>query len=146
VQSHILDTWWLDTGKKDDLLAANFIVLDEWFKYSIEGTVDENSRVTGRVTVSPGAVIRNSTLRGPIVIGKGAVVEDSFIGPYTSIGDNSIIKKSIIEHCVILTGAVVDHVDRIEDSILGRNARVVKCHHKHEALRLMIGDDSVVEV
>ncbi len=146
VLSHVLDTWWLDTGKKDDLLEANTIVLDEWFKRSIEGEVDESSQVTGRVTVAAGATVKNSTLRGPIVIGEGAVVEDSFIGPYTSIGNNTRIIRSIIEHCVVLSGAVVDHVDRMEDSILGRNARVVKCHHKHEALRLMIGDDSVVEV
>lgn len=146
VHSHILETWWLDTGKKDDLLAANTIVLDEWYKRRIDGIVDSHSQVTGRVTVEDGAVVKNCTLRGPIVIGSGAVVEDSFIGPFTSIGPDARIRKSIIEHCVILSGAEVDHVERLEDSLIGRNARVVKCHHKHEALRLMIGDDSVVEV
>lgn len=147
VHSHILDTWWLDTGKKDDLLAANTIVLDEWFKKNIAaGTVDSASQVTGRVTVEKGAVIKNSTLRGPIVIGEGTIIEDSFIGPFTSIGANSRVKKSNIEHCVILAGTEVSHIERLEDSLIGRNARVSKCHHKHEALRLMIGDDSVVEV
>lgn len=146
VHSHVLDTWWLDTGKKDDLLAANTIVLDEWFKRRIDGIVDSRSQVTGRVTIEDGAVVKNSTLRGPIVVGSGALIEDSFIGPFTSIGSDTKIKKSIIEHCVILSGAEVDHVDRMEDSLIGRNAKVVKCHHKHEALRLMIGDDSVVEV
>ena len=146
VHSHILGTWWLDTGKKDDLLAANTIVLDEWFKRDIAGDVDEKSQLTGRVTIEKGAVIRNSTLRGPIVVGSGTIIEDSFIGPFTSIGSNTKIKKSIIEHCVILSGAVIDHVDRMEDSLIGRDAKVVKCHHKHQALRLMIGDDSVVEV
>jgi len=146
VHSHLLETWWLDTGKKDDLLAANTIVLDEWFKRKIEGDVDEGSQVTGRVTVEKGAVVRNSTLRGPMVVGAGSLVEDSFIGPYTSIGAGSRIKKSSIEHCVILSGAVIEHVDRMEDSLIGRDARVAKVHHKHEALRLMIGDDSVVEV
>ncbi|MBI5888980.1 MAG: glucose-1-phosphate thymidylyltransferase [Deltaproteobacteria bacterium] len=146
VHSHILDTWWLDTGKKDDLLAANTIVLDEWYKRDIAGLVDAASTVTGRVTVEKGAVVRNSTLRGPIVIGSGAVIEDSFIGPFTSIGADTSIKKSIIEHCVILSGAEISHINRLEDSLIGRNAKVIKCHHKHEALRLMIGDDSVVEV
>jgi glucose-1-phosphate thymidylyltransferase len=146
VHSHVLDTWWLDTGKKDDLLAANTIVLDEWFKRKIKGKVDNSSKITGRVTVEEGAVITNSTLRGPIVIGSGTTVENSFIGPYTSIGENSRIKKSIIEHSVILSGAEISHVDRLEDSLIGRNAKVVRCHDKHQALRLMIGDDSVVEV
>jgi len=146
VQSHLLDTWWLDTGKKDDMLAANTVVLDEWFKRDIRGQVDEKSVVTGRVTIEEGAVVKNSTLRGPLVIGEGAVVEDSFIGPFTSVGASTVIKKSIIEHCVILAGAEIDHVNRMEDSLIGRGARVVKCHHKHEAMRLMIGDDSLVEV
>lgn len=146
VYSHVIDTWWLDTGKKDDLLAANTIVLDEWFKRKIIGEVDAASHVTGRVTVEEGAVVKNSTLRGPLVIGAGAVVVDSFIGPFTSIGSDTKITKSIIEHCVILSGTEVSHVDRMEDSLIGRNAKVVKCHHKHQALRLMIGDDSVVEV
>lgn len=146
VYSHVLDTWWLDTGKKDDLLAANTIALDEWFKRKILGTVDASSQITGRVTVEAGAVIRNSTLRGPIVVGEGAVIEDSFIGPFTSVGANTRIKKSIIEHSVILSGAEVSHIDRMEDSLIGRNTKIIKCHHKHEALRLMIGDDSVVEV
>lgn len=145
VHSHVLDTWWLDTGKKDDLLAANTIVLDEWFKRDIKGKV-ENSEVTGRVTIEEGAVVRNSTLRGPIVVGSGAEIENSFIGPFTSIGSKTKVTKSIIEHCVILSGAEIDHVDRLEDSLIGRNAKVKKCHNKHEALRLMIGDDSVVEV
>jgi glucose-1-phosphate thymidylyltransferase len=145
VHSHILDTWWLDTGKKDDLLAANTIVLDEWFKRDIRGKV-ENSQVTGRVTIEEGAVVRNSTLRGPIVIGSNAVVEDSFIGPFTSVGSNTKVYKSIVEHCVILSGAELSYVDRLEDSLIGRNAKVKKCQDKHSALRLMIGDDSVVEV
>lgn len=146
VHSHVLDTWWLDTGKKDDLLAANTVVLDEWFKRNIAGSVDSASQITGRVTVEAGAVVRNSTLRGPIVIGSGSIVEDSFIGPFTSIGSDTKITKSIIEHCVILNGAEISHIDRLEDSLIGRKAKVNKCHHKHEALRLMIGDDSVVEV
>jgi glucose-1-phosphate thymidylyltransferase len=73
-------------------------------------------------------------------------VEDSFIGPFTSIGNNTRVYKSIVEHSVILSGAELAHVDRLEDSLIGRNAKVRKCHDKHQALRLMIGDDSVVEV
>ncbi|MBI5233992.1 MAG: glucose-1-phosphate thymidylyltransferase [Deltaproteobacteria bacterium] len=146
VHSHMLDTWWLDTGKKDDLLAANTIVLDEWTKRSIMGKVDEASQITGRVDIDDRAIIKNSVLRGPIVVGAGALIEDSFIGPFTSIGDNTHIRKSNIEHSVLLAGVEIDHVERLEDSLIGRGARIAKCHHKHHALRLMIGDDSVVEV
>jgi glucose-1-phosphate thymidylyltransferase len=146
VHSQVLDTWWLDTGKKDDLLAANTVVLDEWLEREIKGTVDSESTITGRVKIEEGAVVKKSTLRGPIIVGRGAVIEESFIGPFTSIGADTVIKKSTIEHCVIFSDARIEHVDRIEDSLIGRAARVSKCHNKHKALRLMIGDDSVVEV
>ncbi len=146
VISHMVETWWLDTGKKDDLLEANTIVLDEWTKSDNQGEVDDDSRITGRVEINEGAIIKNSVIRGPIVIGRETLIEDSFIGPYTSIGDGSTIRKSSIEHCVILANAEIDHVFRLEDSLIGRSAVVKKCHTKHEALRLLIGDDSVVEV
>ncbi|MFQ5900632.1 MAG: glucose-1-phosphate thymidylyltransferase [Thermodesulfobacteriota bacterium] len=146
VHSDILNTWWLDTGKKDDLLAANTIVLDEWINQGISGQVDTKTQITGRVKIEAGAKIKNSILRGPIVVGTGVLIEDSFVGPYTSIGANTRIKESVIEHCVIMTGAEIDHVDRMEDSLIGRNAKVFKCHHRHQAFRLMIGDDSIVEV
>ncbi|MEE8575581.1 MAG: sugar phosphate nucleotidyltransferase, partial [Thermodesulfobacteriota bacterium] len=146
VKSHKLETWWLDTGKKDDLLAANTVVLDEWIKRDISGEVDEASQVSGRVKKEEGAVVKNSILRGPIVVGKGAKLVDSFIGPFTSIGEDTIITKSTIEHSVILAGVEIDHIDRMEDSLIGRGAKVKKCQNRHEALRLMIGDDSLIEV
>lgn len=146
VQSHVLDTWWLDTGKKDDLLAANTTVLDQWFDRDIKGDIDKGSKVTGRVSIAKGAVVRNSTLRGPIAVAKGAVIEDSFIGPFTSIGADTRITKSNIEHSVILCGAEIENIERLEDSLIGKGAKVKKLRDKHQALRLMVGDDSVVEV
>ncbi len=146
VQSHMVETWWLDTGKKDDLLEANTTVLDDWIKRDLSGEIDEASQITGRVNIAKGAVIVNSVLRGPIVVGRDAVIKDSFIGPFTSVGPATKVNKSVIEHCVILEGAEIDHVKRMEDSLIGRGAKVKKCHDKHEALRLLIGDDSVVEI
>ncbi len=146
VHSHIVEEWWLDTGKKDDLLVANTVVLDDLIKRRIEGEVDENSTVTGRVELEKGVKVINSVLRGPIAVGEGTVIEDSFVGPFTSIGSSVRIEGSAIEHCVILDGAVISHVERLEDSIVGRNARVHRNRERHKALRLMIGDDSDVEL
>ncbi len=146
VKSEILEGWWLDTGKKDDLLEANTIVLDEYIKRSVKGEVDETSQLVGRVEIEEGATVKKSILRGPIKIGRGTKVENSFIGPYTSIGEGVTIRNSVIEHSVILNNSIVEGVDRLEDSLIGRNARVIKNNKKHKALRLMIGDDTVVEV
>ncbi|HEY9746112.1 MAG TPA: glucose-1-phosphate thymidylyltransferase, partial [Oculatellaceae cyanobacterium] len=86
VHSKVHNGWWLDTGKKDDLLAANIVVLNEYTRYGTEGTVDKASTLIGNVHVGKGAVIRNSRLVGPAIIGKNCVIENAFIGPNVSIG------------------------------------------------------------
>jgi len=144
VQSFVLKSWWLDTGKKDDLLEANRVVLDEWVQREIKGVVDAASRVVGRVVLEEGVQVRCSEVRGPAVIGKGTVIEESFIGPYTSIGPGCTIKNSELEHCVALEGVRLEGVERLADSILGRNAVVRRVSGNFRALRLMIGDDAEV--
>ena len=141
-----IDSWWLDTGKKDDLLTANTVVLDEWVTRRIEGEVDAQSQVTGRVQLGRGSRVINSTVRGPIVVGENVLVENSFIGPFTSIGSGCRIVSSVLEHCVLLENARIEQVDRLEDSLIGKNSVVLKDDKVHEAYRLMIGDDSEVQL
>ena len=144
VLSHRIDGWWLDTGKKDDLLTANTVVLDEWVQRKIDGEIDGLSQVTGRVQLGKGSRVANSTVRGPVVIGDDVLVENSFIGPFTSIGNGCRIVSSVLEHCLLLEGARVEFVDRLEDSLLGKNSAVVRDQTSRQAYRLMIGDDSEV--
>ncbi len=146
VKSEILEKWWLDTGKKDDLLHANTIVLDEYTKRKIQGRVDSDSTIIGRVTIERGAVVKNSNIRGPVRIGAKSRIINSFIGPFTSIGDRVEVENSVIEHSVILDDTRIITVERLEDSLIGRGARVMTGNHHHRALRLMIGDDSTVEI
>ncbi len=146
VRGEVLNGWWLDTGKKDDFLAANTVVLDEYTRRDILGEIDAESNIEGRVCVCKGARVIRSEVRGPVIIGAGAEIVDSFIGPFSSIGNGSRILNSVIEHAVILEDAVVDGVGRIEDSLIGRHARVIKGQGCTKALRLMIGDHSQIEI
>jgi len=145
VESFIIDTWWIDTGKKDDLLTANAIVLDECLKGTIEGSVDSESRILGRVAIGKGSVIKESNIRGPVIIGEQTLVEHSFVGPYTSVGNHVKIRHSCVEHSVIMDGSELKDIERMEDSLIGRRVKLFR-NSRHKALRLMIGDDSVVEV
>jgi glucose-1-phosphate thymidylyltransferase len=144
VKAEILNSWWLDTGKKDDILSANAKILDEFIERDVKGNV-ENSIIEGRVSIDKDAKVVNSTIRGPCIIGKNTQVENSFIGPYTSVGDNSQIVNSHLEYSVILENVTVKDVERLEDSLIGKNAKVSKTQ-KRRTIKLHIGDYSEVEV
>jgi len=146
VKSFILKRWWLDTGKKDDLLEANRVVLDELIGEDLGGEVDGTSKIAGRVSLAKGARVEKSTIRGPVIIGEKTVIKGSFIGPYTSIGNDCIIENGVLEHSVILNGARITDIERLEDSVVGRNAVVSKGNQNSKALRLMIGDDAEVKI
>lgn len=146
VTSHILKQWWIDTGKKDDLLAANTVVLDEWIERKIEGKVDKESQIIGRVTLGRESNIVGSTVRGPVVIGENVLIKDSFIGPFTSIGKGSQILHSVVEHSVILEGVSIENVDRLENSLVGNGSKIFKDQASRHGYQLLVGDDSVVEL
>ncbi len=144
VRSHIHEGWWLDTGKKDDMLEANRVVLDE-IQTRIDGTLDAESKVIGRVQVGEGSELIRTVVRGPAVIGAGCRLEDTFVGPYTSISDGARITSAEIEHSIILDNSrITAPGQRIEDSLLGRNVRVARASARPAALRLLLGDDSDV--
>jgi len=147
VQARQLQNWWLDTGKKTDLLEANRIILDTRLESIQAGTVDSQSQVIGRVSIGQNSQIINSTIRGPVVIGDNCYVENSFIGPYTSIGDQVKLQDTDIEHSVVLEGAsIIGISQRIVDSIIGQRAKLELAPQRPKALRFMIGDDSHVEI
>ena len=144
VKAEILNSWWLDTGKKDDILSANAKILDVYIQLDVKGTVT-NSTIDGRVKIELGAKIINSTVRGPCIIGKNVVIENSLIGPYTSVGDGSKILNSNVEYCVIQDNVTIEDIERLEDSLIGKNAKV-KRNLRHRTIKLHMGDYSEVEV
>lgn len=147
VASFQLSGWWLDTGKKDDLLAANQIILDTCLESTLEGTVDEESKLSGRVHVGTDSQVINSMIRGPVTIGNNCQIKNCFIGPYTSIADNTTLIDIDLEHSVILQGASIEGIsDRIVDSLVGERAHLKVAPQRPKALRFMIGDDSQIEL
>ena len=138
--------WWKDTGKPEDILEANRLIL-EHTKSRIAGTVDRDSTVTGEVILEEGAKIVNSVVRGPVVIGRDTLIENSFLGPFTSIGEDCVIKKSEVEFSIVLNQCeIIDVRVRIENSLLGHGARVVKATVRPKTHRFMIGDQSLIEM
>jgi glucose-1-phosphate thymidylyltransferase len=138
----IVKGWWFDTGKKDDILKVNALILDERLERRIEGEII-NSDVEGRVAIDKDTKVINSTIRGPTVIGRGCYIENAFIGPFTSIGDNVKIVNSSVEYSIVMGGAVIENVDRIEDSLIGKNVKILR-REGRKAYRFSITNHSEV--
>ncbi|MBJ7901656.1 MAG: glucose-1-phosphate thymidylyltransferase [Cyanobacteria bacterium RI_101] len=146
VEAQQLAGWWLDTGKKDDLLEANRIILDTLLAPDKQGRVDDQSQIIGRVKIHPSAEIINSSIRGPVIIGADCRIVNAFIGPYTSVADGVAIEEADLEHSVILQGAQIIGVQqRLVDSVIGQRAKLTVTPRQPAALRFLVGDDSQIE-
>ncbi len=146
VRPTIVDGWWKDTGKVEDMLEANRLILDT-FDRRIEGRCDEGSRIEGKVVVEAGAVIERSVVRGPAIIGARAKIVHSYVGPFTSIMNDVEIRGSEIEHSIVLEGSVIsDLANRVEDSLIGKNVRIYRLPVKPSAYRFTLGDNSEVGI
>ncbi|HEX9547175.1 MAG TPA: sugar phosphate nucleotidyltransferase [Acidimicrobiales bacterium] len=145
VCSEQLQGWWIDTGKLTPLLEANRLIL-ETIAPRIDGTVDAESQIDGRVVIEAGASIIRSQVRGPAIIGSGTRIEDSFIGPFTAVDHDCQIVRTEIEHSVILPRARVIGAGRLEDSLLGRDVEVTRSERRPRATRMMVGDHCQIDL
>jgi glucose-1-phosphate thymidylyltransferase len=145
VEPHIVRGWWKDTGRLDDMLEANRLILDTVVR-QIDGALTE-AQVDGRVVIEEGAVLERATIRGPAIIGAGAVVRDAYIGPYTAIGRNCVVEGSEVEHSILLEGSSVRNLDgRMESSLLGRDVAIARGVRQPRAYRFMVGDKSEIGI
>jgi glucose-1-phosphate thymidylyltransferase len=146
VYPYVHEGWWIDTGKKDDLLEANRLILEE-LQPAISGYVDRDSQLIGKVIIEPGAEVINSTIRGPAIIGEKTRILNSYVGPFTSIYHDCLIDESEIEHSIVLEHSSIRSLPhRLEDSLIGRNVEVARSPLKPKAYRLLLGDNSTVGV
>jgi glucose-1-phosphate thymidylyltransferase len=145
VEPHIVRGWWKDTGRLEDMLAANRLVLD-----TIERRIDGeliDSQVDGRVVIEAGARLERSSVRGPAIIGADARLTDCYVGPYTAVGDGCTIDRAEVEHSILLAGSsVCDLNGRMESSLLGRNAKIARDDRQPRAYRFLVGDNSEIAI
>jgi glucose-1-phosphate thymidylyltransferase len=146
VNSMVIDDDWIDTGKKDDMLEANRLVLS-LLQRQVFGDVDASSTLVGDVVIERGACVMGSTVRGPAIIGAGARIINAYIGPFTSIGPACEINNCEIEGSIVLERSVVRNIEtRLADSLIGREVVIERSPVKPKVTRLMIGDHSVVDI
>jgi glucose-1-phosphate thymidylyltransferase len=146
VQPHLVTGWWKDTGKIEDILEANRLIL-ETVSGSNKGQVDSASRINGQVVLEKGVVVKSSIIRGPAIIGENSEVVDSYIGPSTSIQNDCRIVNTEIEHSIVLEKSeIIDVGSRIDESLIGREVRIFRCPPKPSVFRFMVGDKSEIGI
>jgi glucose-1-phosphate thymidylyltransferase len=144
VRSHILNGWWIDTGKKDDILNANRVILGQLLSRHILGHVDDKSRVIGNVEIGRGVVIERSEIRGPVSIANGCQIKDSLIGPFTSVGAGTIIENSMIEQSIILENSHISQIRGLKNSLIGKGVEIRRASDEFKVLS--VGDDTRLEL
>ncbi len=143
---HTVSGWWKDTGRPEDILEANKLVLDD-LKTSILGKVEEGVMVYGNVEIAQGAVVRRGvSIRGPVTIGEGSEIgEDAHVGPFTSIGSRVKVLRAEVENSIVLDGTIIDCKERIVDSIIGKNSKIVSnLNSRSSDRRFVVGDSTFV--
>jgi glucose-1-phosphate thymidylyltransferase len=144
VRAAVIEDDWIDTGKKDDMLEANRLVLGT-LRRRVEGEVDAASTLVGDVVIEAGASVVGSTVRGPAIVGAGARLVDAYVGPFTAVGPRCELTRCEIEHSIVLEGSAIRGVTaRIADSLIGRDVVVERSPLKPQAVRLLLGDHSRV--
>lgn len=144
IDSHIVEGWWKDTGKPEDILHANRLVLDER-PGGQHGTIEAGAEVQGYVDLHDSAVVeRGAVVRGPVSIGANATIRsDTYIGPYTSIGAESDVANAHIENSVIVGDSTITTEGKIVDSLIGRGATLGSSNGLlPEGRRLVVGENS----
>jgi glucose-1-phosphate thymidylyltransferase len=145
VEPHVVRGWWKDTGRLEDLLEANRLVLED-IEYRVDGELID-SRVDGRVVVEKGARIEKTVVRGPAIIGSGSRITDAYIGPYTAIDRDVVISGSEIEHSIVLAGSsIIDLHARMEASLLGRNVHLSRNERVPKTLTFLVGDNAEISI
>jgi glucose-1-phosphate thymidylyltransferase len=146
VSYDVIHGWWKDTGKAEDIIEANRLILDE-IKPTIIGEVEDESSTQGRISLGKNSVVKKGAIvRGPSIIGENSIIESPvYIGPYTSIGNNCNIKRGEIENSIVMEGCVIDVQERIVDSLIGSNSKILSNDSTMlKGRRFILGESSSV--
>ncbi len=144
VSSYVLSGWWLDTGKKEDMLEANKVVLESILEHSLKGKVDGASTLTGAIGIGEATEISDSTIRGPVIIGDNCTIRHSVVGPFVCIGTNTTFDGVTMQNSIVMEGCTIAAIGPVEDSIIGSNCTVKASGRSGVSGSFLLGDDSEV--
>jgi glucose-1-phosphate thymidylyltransferase len=146
VLSHQVEGWWKDTGRPEDILEANHLILDG-IEQSNEGKVEDGASVIGRVKIGKGTVITGrSVVRGPAIIGEDCKIgPNAYIGPYTAVGDRCHISFAEVDDSIVMDDARIEVRRKLMRSMIGKGSRVLNAENLvPSGTRLIIGENTTI--
>ncbi len=142
VETHHVEGWWKSSGRSEDFLTANRLLLDKLAE-SVSAVEGQDTEVEGRVLIDDSATVESSRVRGPSVIGPSARIVDSYVGPYTSVGEAVVIENSEVENAIILPRVTIENFGlRVEESVIGEGAKLRRTFRVPRGVSLSIGAES----
>ncbi len=148
VTAHVVTGWWKDTGKPEDILDANRLILDE-LQLKVEGTVEDGAEIKGRVEIGRGTVVRKgAVIHGPAIIGRDCTIgAGTYIGPYTAVGDRSVIEVGDVENSILLADVHLATHHKIVGSLIGSHSEISEDEHaRPKGMRVVLGEHSHVRL
>jgi len=145
VEPHVVTGWWKDTGKLEDMLEANRLVLST-LTADVRGDLIETT-IEGPVQIGVASRLERCTVRGPVVIGGGCTLSDAFVGPYTSLSDGVVVDHAELEHSIVLENSRISHLGaRMADSLIGRDCVIAHSDARPIAYRFLVGDSCQIGI
>jgi len=148
VMASVVEGWWDDLGRTEDVLKANYIILSDLKGSVNKGFIEKNVSLVGNIAIDENTIIKAGTfIRGPVVIGKNCKIgPNSYIGPYTSIGDDTTIIGGEIESSIVVGNVTINCDGKIVDSLIGKNSTIISSDKLPKGYRLVVGEYSILNL
>lgn len=144
VTFELIQGWWKDTGKLQDILEANRLMLDE-IDREFKTLPQSDSIFMGKIQIGKNVIIKNSIIMGPVAIADDTTIINCYIGAYTSVGKAVSANDCEIDNCIILENTKIDGIrKRISGSLIGRNVQIKALHKRPLTHTFLIGDNSEI--
>ncbi|MDD4362656.1 MAG: glucose-1-phosphate thymidylyltransferase [Atribacterota bacterium] len=147
VEAEVIDGWWKDTGKPEDIIEANRLILEDIHRDMNNADIDEKSKIFGRVKLGENVKITNSTILGPVAIGNDVIITNSYIGPFTSLSNSVIVENSEIEYSIVMYNTIINNIEsRMQNCLIGKDVHIYSSNEMPRAYKFILADDSKVRL
>ncbi|MCJ7464192.1 MAG: NDP-sugar synthase, partial [Thermoplasmata archaeon] len=146
VVPHRVEDWLKDTGRPEDILEANHLILDGIESENL-GKVEDGATSVGRVKSGKGTVVfGKSVIRGPSIIGENCKIGPSaYVGPYTAIGDRCQITMAEVDDSIVMDDTVIDVERKLVRSMVGKGTKILNANGLlPKGQRLVVGENTTI--